>query len=74
MQKYSQDGKDGIKVIQKEKAKAAAQLVVKKFHNLEGAEIENYMKENFEPAWKEHDVKSQNFIDITEAYQLLNNL
>ena len=48
--------------------------MVKKFHNLEGVENANYMKENFEPAWKEHDVKSQNFIDVTEAYQLLNNL
>ena len=58
MQKYSKDGKDGIKIIERAKAHEAGVLVVKKFHNLEGQENANYMKENFEAAWKEHDVKS----------------
>ena len=48
--------------------------MVKKFKNLSGKENQDYLKENFEAAWTSHDVKGKNLIDVTEAYQMLNEL
>ena len=72
--KYAINGKDGIKVITKDKAYLAAQQWVKQKKNLKGDELNNYVKENFPGAWEEHDIHKKNKIDVTEAYQMLKEL
>ena len=52
-----EDGEDGIRIIKYDKAKKAAALVVKKFKNITGKDNDEYIKENFDAGWKEHDVK-----------------
>ena len=72
--KYAQDGKDGIREITKDKALAAASLVLKKFKGITGKDAQSYIAENFETVWKEHDVKDEKKLDVTEAYAMFNEL
>ena len=61
-------------MIKKEKALLAAPQVVKKFHGLSGKENQEFVAQNFETLWQEHDVRNEKVIDVTEAYQLFNDL
>ena len=72
--KYAQDGADGIREITHEKALSAAPLILKKFKGITGEDAKSYIKENFETAWKEHDVKDEQKLDVTEAYAMFNEL
>jgi hypothetical protein len=74
LDKNSKDGADGIKTISKEKARAAALIVVKKFRGLNGQEGKDYINANFGKTWDEHDIHGKNMIDVTEAYQFFNEL
>ena len=73
-QKYASNGKNGIKVVTKDKAYICAQKYIEKWRHLTGAENQAYLKENFQSAWEEHDVHNKNKIDITEAYSMLKEL
>ena len=72
--KHSKDGEDGIKMITKAQALACAPAVVKRFRSITGQEGKEYIKTNFDKAWEEHDIHAKNLIDVTEAYQLFNEL
>ena len=74
LDKNSHDGEDGIKMITKDKALVCAQQVLKKFRHLSDQESKDYIAGNFQKAWDEHDIHAKNTIDVTEAYQLLNEL
>ena len=74
LDKHSKDGEDGIKMITKDQALACAPAVLKKFRNLTGQEGKDYVATNFQKAWDEHDIHQTNLIDVTEAYQLFNEL
>ena len=74
LDKYSKDGDDGIKMIAKDKALLIAPAVLKKFRNLTGQEGKDYIATNFNKSWEEHDLHAKNLIDVTEAYQLFNEL
>ena len=74
LDKNSKDGADGIKMISKDKALAAAPAVLRKFRGLQGQEAKDYVTQNFQKAWDEHDIHQSNMIDVTEAYQLFNEL
>ena len=37
-------------------------------------EAADYIKENFDNLWKEHDVRDEKILDVTEVYQLFNQL
>lgn len=74
LQKYAQNGPSGIQVITKAKAYVAAAECVKRWRKLSGTEIHDYLKENFENTWSDHDVHKSNKIDITEAYSLMKEI
>ena len=74
LQKYAVNGKDGIQVITKDKAYIAAAVCVKRWRKLEGQDNSQYLKENFQAAWEEHDVNKNNKIDLTEAYSLMKEI
>ena len=74
LDKYSKNGEDGIKMISKDKALLCAAQVLKKFRHLNGQESKDYIAGNFQKAWDEHDIHQKNIIDVTEAYQLFNEL
>ena len=46
-QKYSTDGKNGIKIVTKDKAYLCAQKYIEKWKQLTGADNQAYLKENF---------------------------
>ena len=61
-------------MLAKDKALLIAPAVLKKFRNLSGTEAKDYISTNFQKAWDEHDIHQKNVIDVTEAYQLFNEL
>ena len=61
-------------MLPKANALAMAPQVLKKFRNLTGQEAKDYLATNFQKAWDEHDIHGKNLIDVTEAYQLFNEL
>ena len=71
---YAVNGKDGIKMISKDKAYKAASECIKKWKGLSQTETLTYLKDNFDTNWAEHDPTGKNKIDITEAYQLMKQL
>ena len=71
---YSKDGANGIKILTKDQAYIAAGKAIEKWRNLSGEENINYLQENFEDAWKQHDIHDKKMIDVTEAYQLLREI
>ena len=74
LDKNSKDGADGIKMLTKEKALGMAPAVLRKFRQMKMEETKDYIKQNFQKAWDEHDLHGKNMIDVTEAYQLFNEL
>ena len=74
LDKNAKDGPDGIKMLAKDKALQAAPLVLKKFRGMKTQEAKDYIAQNFQKAWDEHDIHGKNLIDVTEAYQLFNEL
>ena len=72
--KYGKDGKDGIREISKSDALKVAPQVLKKLKGLTGKDASSYIAENFENTWKEHDVKDEKKLDVTEAYAMFNEL
>ena len=61
-------------MITKAQALQCAPAVLKRFRNLSGQESKDYVKTNFDKTWEEHDIHAKNVIDVTEAYQLFNEL
>jgi hypothetical protein len=47
---------------------------VKRWRNLTGTENSQYLKENFDTAWENHDMHKKNKIDLTEAYSLMKDI
>ena len=43
-------------------------------HGLDSDDANQYLKENFETSWNQHDINNNKAIDITEAYQLLKEI
>lgn len=74
LQKYSTNGANGIQVITKDKAYLASAQCVKRWRNLTGTENSQYLKENFDTAWENHDMHKKNKIDLTEAYSLMKDI
>uniref|UniRef100_A0A7S3CSV2 Uncharacterized protein n=1 Tax=Strombidium rassoulzadegani TaxID=1082188 RepID=A0A7S3CSV2_9SPIT len=72
--KYSINGKKGIKMIEKDKAFLAAQQCLQKWKGMSVEDSKQYLKDNFEAAWDQHDIHSKNKIDITEAYSMLKEI
>ena len=71
---YATNGKNGIMEITKDKAYVAAAKCVERWRKLTGDENANYLKENFEASWNEHDIHHKNKIDLTEAYAMMKEL
>ena len=61
-------------MIAKDKAYTAASECIMKWKGLGQSEAVQYLKENFDTNWAEHDPAGKNKIDITEAYQLMKQL
>ena len=68
LDKNSKDGADGIRMLTKEKALVMAQQVLHKFRQMKTEETKDYIKQNFQKTWDEHDLHGKNMIDVTEAY------
>ena len=61
-------------MITKDKAYLAAAKCVERWRKLKGEENRQYLKDNFNAAWEEHDIHHKNKIDITEAYALMKEI
>ena len=73
-EKYQTTNKKGDKVITKDKCYIAAGKAIEHWRDIKGEENKQYLKDNFQALWDEHDVHKKNKIDVTEAYQLLKEI
>ena len=55
-------------MITKDKAYIAAGKAIEHWRGIKGDENKQYLKDNFQALWEEHDVHHKNKIDVTEAY------
>ena len=73
-EKYAKEGKGGVMMITKDKAYIAAGKALEHWMGIKGDENSQYLKDNFQTIWDEHDVHHKNKIDVTEAYQMLKEI
>ena len=66
----------GIKSISKSDLRELASKVLKKEKSLSDEEAENYLKQNFNHLWKEHDSSSDQskLVQQEEALEIINKL
>ena len=73
LDKYAHQ-KNGEKVLNKEDAKEACLEVYEKKKENDPFKASEQMAEMFPKLWKEHDVMQKDFIDLSEAYTLIQDV
>lgn len=73
LEKFSQD-RDGDKILMKESAKEACLEVYEKKKENDPFKASEQMAEMFPKLWKDHDVTEKGFVDLSEAYTLIQDV
>lgn len=73
LERFSQE-RSGEKVLNKENAKEACVEVFEKLKENDPFKASEQMAEMFPKLWKEHDVMEKGFIDLSEAYTLIQDV